>query len=179
MPEEGVEPPARGYLFRRTLTLQLGLRGPGTRKGTCLYPAPALAPPLSLAGESESAAAPLSCGLALELSANQLAVCARFGATPDPPSSDSRLGIARNARQSDLWPLNGLRHRPDQGTSGWYLWRGAHLSQADDFFESLHTRHLWDRCPDAIRFLALPPGWRFLVAPGQEDVWYDATLLNG
>jgi hypothetical protein len=58
------------------------------------------------------------------------------------------------------------------------IWRGTHLSQADDFFESLHARHLSDWCPDAIRFLGLPPGWRFLVAPGQEDVWYDATLLT-
>ena len=60
------------------------------------------------------------------------------------------------------------------GTSG----AANDLSQADDFFESLHTSHLSDWCPDAIRFLGLPPGWRFLIGPGQEDVWYDATLLN-
>ena len=72
----------------------------------------------------------------VELSADQLAVCARLGVTPDEPCGDSRLGIAPNARRSDLWPLNGLRHRPEHGTSGWYIWRGADLSQADDFFES-------------------------------------------
>jgi len=114
----------------------------------------------------------------VELSADQLAVCARLGVTPDEPRGDSRLGIAPNARRSDLWPLNGLRHRPEHGTSGWYIWRGADLGQADDFFESLHTSHLRDWCPDAVRFLGLPPGWRFLIGPGQEDVWYDATLLN-
>jgi hypothetical protein len=27
-------------------------------------------------------------------------------------------------------------------------------------------------------YLALPPGWRFLLAPGYEDVWYDPTLLD-
>ena len=104
-------------------------------------------------------------------------VCERLGVTPDPPSADSRLGIAHNARESDLWPLNGLRHRPERGTSGWYLWRGETLSQAEDFFASLHTVHVPDWCPEAVRFLALPPGWRFLLAPGQEDVWYDATLV--
>jgi len=114
----------------------------------------------------------------VEVSADQLAVCARFGVKPDVPSGDSRVGIAPNARQSELWPLNGLRHRPEHGTSGWYIWRGEHLSQADDFFESLHTSHLSGWCPDAIRFLGLPPGWRFLVAPGHEDVWHDETLLN-
>lgn len=23
-----------------------------------------------------------------------------------------------------------------------------------------------------------PPGWRFLIAPGHEDVWFDASLLG-
>ena len=114
----------------------------------------------------------------MKLSADQRAVCERFGVAPDAPSDDSRMGIAPNARESELWPLNGLRHRPGNGTSGWYVWRGEHLGQADDFFESLHTAHLPDWCPEAVRFLALPPGWRFLAAPGQEDVWYDATLLE-
>lgn len=28
------------------------------------------------------------------------------------------------------------------------------------------------------RYLALPPGWRFVIgADGYEDVWYDASLL--
>ena len=26
--------------------------------------------------------------------------------------------------------------------------------------------------------LGLGPGWRFLIAPGHEDVWFDANLLN-
>ena len=113
----------------------------------------------------------------MELTVDQLAVCDRFGVTPDAPSADSRLGIALNVRESDLWPLNGLRHPPEHGAGGWYIWRGESLSQADDFFESLHTVHVPAWCPEAVRFLGLPPGWRFLVARGQEDVWYDATLL--
>ncbi|WP_459166268.1 hypothetical protein [Sinorhizobium meliloti] len=24
----------------------------------------------------------------------------------------------------------------------------------------------------------MPPGWRFLIANGYEDVWYDETLLS-
>lgn len=28
------------------------------------------------------------------------------------------------------------------------------------------------------RYLALPPGWRFLIgAVGYEDIWYDASLF--
>jgi hypothetical protein len=35
-----------------------------------------------------------------------------------------------------------------------------------------------ERCPRALKYLALPPGWRFLDAPGHEDIWRDATLLG-
>jgi hypothetical protein len=44
-------------------------------------------------------------------------------------------------------------------------------------FQPLHVTHLSERGPRAIKYLALPPGWRFLDAPGQENVWYDAALL--
>ncbi|WP_459213513.1 immunity protein Imm33 domain-containing protein [Paraburkholderia caribensis] len=27
-------------------------------------------------------------------------------------------------------------------------------------------------------YLGLPPGWRFLIAEGYEDVWEDAKLLT-
>jgi hypothetical protein len=29
-----------------------------------------------------------------------------------------------------------------------------------------------------MKYLGLAPGWRFLVAPGYKDVWFDAKLLN-
>ena len=32
--------------------------------------------------------------------------------------------------------------------------------------------------PDVLRFLALPPGGRFLVAGDYEDVWEDTSLLE-
>ena len=85
---------------------------------------------------------------------------------------------AGDLRDSAAWPLNGLRHPPERGTNGWYLWRGEALSQAEDFFQSLHTEHLADWSPDVLPYLALPPGWRFLLAPGHEDVWYDASLMD-
>jgi hypothetical protein len=28
-------------------------------------------------------------------------------------------------------------------------------------------------------YLALPAGWRFLLAPDHEDVWFDVNLLDG
>ncbi len=111
-------------------------------------------------------------------SRDQSAICERFGVPPQAPRMGSRVGVAWNVRDSVKWPLNGLRHPPERGTNGWYIWRGETLSQAEDFFQPVHTEHLADWSPQVLPYLALPPGWRFLLAPGQEDVWYDASLLE-
>ena len=58
-----------------------------------------------------------------------------------------------------------------------YLVRGE-LSTDPHFFMPLHAIHLNDRCREIVKYFGLGPGWRFLVAPGHEDVWFDASLLN-
>ncbi|WP_203899693.1 immunity protein Imm33 domain-containing protein [Virgisporangium aliadipatigenens] len=40
-------------------------------------------------------------------------------------------------------------------------------------------RHLVHQRPELMVYLALPAGWRFLLAPGYEDVWSDGSLLEG
>jgi hypothetical protein len=107
----------------------------------------------------------------------QLEVCRRLNAEPMPVGLDAMVGVAENVRD-DIEPLNGLRHPPDDDTSGWYLWRGETLSDEPDFFKPVHARHLSDWCPEAIPYLALPPGWRFLLADGHEDVWFDSEVLE-
>jgi len=110
------------------------------------------------------------------ISDDQIRVCQRFGVKPLPAALGLKVGVARNVREG-LVPLNGLRHPPSVGSAGWYLWAGPDLSSDEDFFIPLHVRHLKIWCPDVLPYLALPPGWRFLVAPGHEDVWFDPTLL--
>jgi hypothetical protein len=46
------------------------------------------------------------------------------------------------------------------------------------FFEPVHVAHLSERLPEILPYLCLGPGWRFSIAPGQEDVWYDGKLLD-
>jgi hypothetical protein len=111
----------------------------------------------------------------MSISPEQAAVCRRYGAGPDLPAPDQKLGIS--FATISLRPLHGLRHAPEGTTCGWYIWGGQHLEQDPDFFEPIHVAHLSECCPDALQFLALPPGWRFLVADGYEDVWQDLALL--
>ena len=87
------------------------------------------------------------------------------------------MGIASNVR-SGLVPLNGLRHPTTDDTTGWYIWAGQELSDAEDFFVPLHAVHLSEWCPQVLRFLGLPPGWRFLVDGQHEDVWRDDSLFK-
>jgi hypothetical protein len=65
-----------------------------------------------------------------------------------------------------------MRHSPSSGTCGWYIWAGD-LSDDPDFFSPLHLAHLGKHVPEIIPYLALPPGWRVLLAPGYDDVWFE------
>jgi hypothetical protein len=91
---------------------------------------------------------------------------------------DDILGVSRSLIDDAwTWPVHGLRHPPERGTSGWYVWTGD-FSETPDFFAPWHTSHLVTACPEVAHLLALPPGSRFLIAPGHEDVWEDPSLLD-
>lgn len=111
-------------------------------------------------------------------SAEQESLCNRYGATYVPAPHNMKVGVSMNVRSGAL-PLNGLRHPPRGDTTGWYIWAGEEEPGSDpDFFVPVHVEHLNEWCPAVIRFLGLPPGWRFLVAGDYEDVWEDASLLE-
>lgn len=104
-------------------------------------------------------------------------VCARYAVPFTEPTPAQKAGVPADIRET-VWPLNGLRHPPQNDTSGWYFWRGRELSQAPDYFQPVHALHLPDMIPEVLPYLGLPPGWRFLIAPDYQDVWYDPSLLD-
>jgi len=112
-----------------------------------------------------------------ELTREQQEFCKQYGVDFVAALPHLKVGIARNVRDGVL-PINGLRHPPSGDTTGWYIWAGEELSQDPDFFVALHAKHLVEWCPDVLRFLGLPPGWRFLIAGEYRDVWEDPSLLN-
>src|SRR5689334_21349499 len=109
--------------------------------------------------------------------AEQRKICAKYGAAFVPAPADKNVGIAFNVKHG-IKPINGLRHIPEVGTTGWFIWGGTEISDAVDFFVPLHVAHLSEWCPEIIRFLGLPAGWRFLFADDYEDVWQDPKLLE-
>ena len=103
-------------------------------------------------------------------------VCRRFAAEFLPTDLETWLAVALETLGSGA-PLHGLRQAPDAEGCGWYIWAGD-PSDDPDFFKSLHALHLCDTIPQVLPYLGLGPGWRFLLAPGYEDVWYDPNLLG-
>jgi hypothetical protein len=112
-----------------------------------------------------------------QIDREQRALCERYGVTFVEAPLSLKVGVSRVFDLEKL-PLHGLRHSPQGGTSGWYFWTGEYSSEPD-FFVPIHGEHLIDRCPELIRFLGLAPGWRFLLAPRHDDVWFDPSLLDG
>ena len=107
----------------------------------------------------------------------QKEVCKKYGAGFQPSPSALKLGISLNVREGAV-PINGLRHPPEGGTTGWYIYAGEEVPDDPHFFKPLHIEHLYDSCPRIKKYLGLSPGWRFLIAGDYEDVWFDESLLN-
>ena len=113
---------------------------------------------------------------ASDIERKQLDICRDFRCEFVATPQESKLGIA--LRTVGNSPVNGLRHPAEKHTNGWYIWWGTELSQAADFFSPLHTSHVQEYCPEVLPYLGLPPGYRFLIAGGHVDVWFDAELLK-
>lgn len=88
----------------------------------------------------------------------------------------TKVGIAMSTLGKA--PINGMRVLPVGETSGWYLYCGETLSDAADYFVPIHVAHLERYLPSAIKFLGLPPGYRFLSSGDFLDVWQDEALLR-
>ena len=106
----------------------------------------------------------------------QIEICLTFGSSYVEAELNSKVAIALETIGN--LPLNALRHPVEEGTCGWYIWGGENMSQDPDFVQPLHVSQLNKTCPEIIKYLALAPGWRVLLAGGHEDVWFDHELLD-
>ncbi|WP_438872782.1 immunity protein Imm33 domain-containing protein [Paractinoplanes deccanensis] len=103
-------------------------------------------------------------------------MCRRFGVRPMVPARGSMVGIALS-RGPKLVPLNTVRHLPVGSTNGWYVWRGDQRPDDADFFSASHVEHMPEQVPELLPYLALPPGWGVVLAPGYEDVFFDEAFV--
>jgi len=110
----------------------------------------------------------------------QKEICERYAASYLASPFDKMIGVAiQTFNDRNVRTVNGLRHPIESDRSAnWYIWAGEY-AEDDDFFKPMHVGHLLELYPQALQYLGLPPGWRFLFDDKQyEDVWYDEQLLN-
>jgi hypothetical protein len=113
----------------------------------------------------------------MDYNREQKEICERYNVQFIDAPEFLKVGISINVKEG-IQPINGLRHPPEGDTSGWYIWAGENFSDDPNFFVPLHIEHLKNWCPDVIKYLGLPPGTRFRIAPGHEDIWEDKSLLD-
>jgi hypothetical protein len=106
----------------------------------------------------------------------QIELCKLYGAPYSEVTNNEIMGISKNVTTNNI--IHGLRHSRSEDTSGWYIWSGEY-SEKSNFFEPIHISHIMKNIPQLYKFLALPPGWRFMYDPinGYEDVWRDEKLI--
>ncbi|TDM05502.1 MAG: hypothetical protein C4K60_12105 [Ideonella sp. MAG2] len=103
-----------------------------------------------------------------EIQAN---ICLKFGSDLCEIDPNGKIGIA--LASLNLSPIYGVRVKPENGTEGWYIWAGER-SDEHDFFQPVHAAHIIDLLPEAAPYLALEPGYKFIIdRDGYEDVWRD------
>jgi len=106
----------------------------------------------------------------------QTDICKKFNSEYYGINLSWNVGVALSTL--NLQPLNALRTKDENGTSGWYIW-GGEYSQREDFFDPLCGDHLKNHCPQILKYLALKPGYRVMIdSNGFEDVWYDSNIIH-
>lgn len=108
---------------------------------------------------------------------DQKSLCKKIGVDFVLANIELRIGLADNVL-TDSIPINGLRHPIEGIGTGWFIWSGETFSTDADFFKPHCIEHLINLKPEIIKYLGLPPGYRFLIDnKGYEDIWFDENLL--
>lgn len=102
-------------------------------------------------------------------------LCKRLNVEWIETQANQMIGIADDI---DGVPIHALRHPIENNSAGWYIWTQEY-SEQENFFKPVHAGHLVQIKPALLKYLGLPPGYRFLIDNvGYEDIWYDKSLLN-
>lgn len=108
----------------------------------------------------------------------QKEICKRLNVNWIDSEKELKIGLSEYVL-TDLFPINGMRHIKERGTCGWYIWSGTEYSEKEDFFKPYCVEHLITLKPEIIKYLGLPPGYRFLIDnEGYEDMWMDENLIK-
>ena len=78
--------------------------------------------------------------------------------------------------------VEGVRYKPQENMSGWWLTSKDYSGNIEDL-KLEHVEHIYEKRKDLVKFLGLPPGYRFFQEKyvsnsSPEDVWFDEDILS-
>ena len=104
----------------------------------------------------------------------QKLVCEEFDSRYIKVNEDDVVAIAKQTLNQE--PIVGIRKKPDADQVSWFIY-GGELQDSDAFFDIVTVKELEEIFPDALVYLALEEGFRFMIdADEYEDVWREGAL---
>lgn len=100
----------------------------------------------------------------------QKLVCEEFDSAYIKVNEDDVVAIAKHTLDKE--PIVGLRKNPETDENiCWFIY-GGELEEGEDFFETVTVKELEEILPEAIPYLSLETGFRFMIdRDDYEDVW--------
>ena len=104
-----------------------------------------------------------------DLIEEQQLVCEEFGSAYRAVKETDTVAIALHTLNKE--PVVGLRNVPDDNNVSWFIY-GGELDASEEFFELISVKELMKEFPEALPYLALDTGYRFMIdSDDYEDVW--------
>ncbi len=105
-----------------------------------------------------------------ELISEQKLLCEEFKSSYIKVSGDDVVAVAVNTLNQE--PIVGIRKKPEpEENVAWFIY-GGEMGEGEHFFETMTVRELQDILPEALPYLALAEGFRFMIdREDYEDVW--------
>ncbi|MEI8644369.1 hypothetical protein P4S60_01650 [Pseudoalteromonas sp. Hal040] len=110
-----------------------------------------------------------------ELTAVQHECCLNYKAKYTPIDQECMVVISDGVYEG--LPLEGVRYHSPKHMTGWWLTTDEYNGDISSL-KMVHFTHIVEYRPEVAIYMALPPGYRFMLGGEQEHVWFDEEVAN-
>lgn len=111
---------------------------------------------------------------AIEVVNEQTLECVKIDRIPVFPTFSQMIVVSKGVFSGE--EINAVRYPSPGHMTGWWLTTDLYDGNINSL-ETIHYYHFAFQRPDIIKYLALPPGFRFFSG-NQSEVWFDKDALS-
>ncbi|WP_010604482.1 immunity protein Imm33 domain-containing protein [Pseudoalteromonas maricaloris] len=111
----------------------------------------------------------------LEVIKVQQECCENYRAQYTPVDEEQMVVISDGVYEG--LPLEGVRYPSPDHMSGWWLTTDEYNGDTSSL-KTVHFTHIVEHRPEVAIYMALPPGYRFMLGGQEEHVWFDEEVAN-